>query len=74
MKHELQLTAPFVVTIDDETPLGAMAMEIFAIDPLAVAKNIMASTLLTTEFDNYMNEMNKGGKSIVVALDKPSFV
>ena len=74
MKHTLQLTAPFVVTIDDETPLGAIAMEIFAIDPLAVAKNIMASTLLTDEFDNYMAEMNKGGNALFVALDKPAFV
>jgi len=74
MKHTLQLTAPFVVTIDDETPLGALAMGIYAIDPLGVAKNIMASTLLTEEFDNYMAEMNKDGKSVVVTLDKPAFV
>ena len=74
MKHTLQLTAPFVATIDDSTRLGKSYLQLFAVDPVAAAKILMSSTLLTDEFDSYMASMNEGGYSVVVALDKPAFI
>ena len=78
MKHEIAFTAPFIATIDDETPLGKRALALLTLDPEYFYTAVAASTLIDPKFDEYMAYVNKRNDDtpheVFVALDKATLV
>lgn len=74
MKHQIKFNIPFIATIDDESELGKTFMNMVNRDFKFFEMGVGGSTLLTEEFDEYLEKMNEGSKALVVSLDKTAII